>query len=369
MFLKHWKFVVASSLFLVSVQLFAVDPPALSVNSAVDSAADSKDQRTYCTYILEQAQAERDLLRTPTAMAGMTQPETGLPLQLIGGASVGLSAVKKAGLTMDAARKNCELYRATTEAQQGVQYAFPSLEKGALRNRLVLIEQASKSLDALMEKTSTMVEAQNATRLMLFSIQTTKIKLDADRADTQTKITALYTPPLSEKSLKGLVAEKQNREADEQRALDKLSRQNNWDVALSVGVHQQVNPVAQGAQPYGAISVNYNLASRAIDRHLDRTAEAYDEWKRVQEGDVVRSMEVLRQQLVDSVSVQEIKLKSLQEESKQIDKSLQLIGNPDTSAAFDFHNQLTAAELLLGIETGDTSFRIDRLREYLTKNY
>jgi hypothetical protein len=77
MFLNHWKFVLASSLFLVSVHAFAADPHALAVNPT--------DQQAYCTYIMEQAQAERDLLRTPTAMAGMTQPETGLPMQLVGG--------------------------------------------------------------------------------------------------------------------------------------------------------------------------------------------------------------------------------------------------------------------------------------------
>jgi len=332
-------------------------------------AADLKDQMAYCSYVMEQAEAQRDLLRTPIAAAGMTQPETGLPLQLVGGASLGLSDLRKAGLTMDAARKNCELYKATTGAQQDIQYALASLEKEALRNRLVLIEQALTSLDALMEKTSKMVEAQNATRLMLFTLQTTKIKLDADRADTQLKIAALYTPPLSDKPLKDLVAEKQTGEANEQKALDKLSRQNNWDVALSVGVHQQVNPVAYGAQPYGAVSINYNLASRAINKHLDHAVDAYNEWKSVQEGDVVRNMEVLRQQLVESVSAQEAKLKSMQEESKQIERNLQLMGNPDTSAAFDFHNQLTAAQLLLQIETGDAGFRIDRVREYLAKNY
>jgi hypothetical protein len=353
MFLNRWKFVTASALF--------IGVPAL--------AADLKDQLAYCSYIMEQAQAQRDLLRTPIADAGITQPETGLPMQLVGGASVGLSNIRKAVLTMEAARKNCELYRAITGAQQDVQYALPSLEKGAMLNRLALIEEASKSLDALMEKTLKMVEAQNATRLMLFSLQTTKIKLDADRADIQSKIAALYVPPLSDKPLKELVTAKQSSEENEQKALDKLSRQNNWDVALSVGVHQQVNPVAQGPQPYGAVSVNYNFASRAINKHLDRAVEAYSEWKKVQEGDIARGAEVLREQLLESVSVQEAKLKSLQEESGQIDKNLQLVGNPDTAAAFDFHNQLTAAQLLLQVETGDTSFRIDRLRAYLARNY
>ena len=169
--------------------------------------------------------------------------------------------------------------------------------------------------------------------------------------------------------MKELAAEKANSEGNEQRALDKLSRQNNWDVALSVGVHQQVNPVAQGAQPYGAVSLNYNFASRAIDKHLDHAVEAHAKWKQAQEGDVVRNMEVLRQQLVESISVQEAKLKSLQEEGENIDENLQLVATPDTSAAFDFHNQLTAAQLLLEIETGDARFRIERLREYLAKNY
>jgi hypothetical protein len=356
MFLNSWKFRLTCALLTMTAAA-----PVL--------AADGNDQMAYCSYLMEQAQAQRDLLRSPMALAGLTQPETGLPTQLVAGASVGLSEIRKAGLTMDAARKNCALYKATTGAQQDVQYALASLEKQALRNRLALIDQASKSVDELMEKTAKMVEAQNATRLTLFTLQTTKIKLDADRADTASKINTLYVPALSDKPLKNLVAEKLSSEINEQKALDKLTRQNNWDVALSVGIHQQVNPVAQNPQPYGAVSVSYNFASRAINKHLDRAVDAYDEWKKVQEGDVVRSMEVLHQQLLDGVSAQESRLKSLQAESGEIGKNLQLVGNPDTSAAFDFHNQLTAAQLLLQVETGDASFRIDRLREYLAKNY
>ena len=149
----------------------------------------------------------------------------------------------------------------------------------------------------------------------------------------------------------------------------KSSAADNWNVALTVGVHQQVNPVAQGAQPYGMVSVNYNLASRAINKHLDRAVEAHDEWKKLQEGEVVRGVEVLRLQIVDSVAVQEARLQSLQAESQQLDKHLQLVATPDTSAALDFRNQLVAAQLLLQIETVDASFRIERLREYLARNY
>lgn len=343
--------------------------PAVLLITASAFAQNQADPLAYCSYVMEQAEAQRDLLRSPIAFGGFTQPETGLPMQLVGGASLGLSAFRKAGLTMAAARKNCELYKANTAAQQDVQYATSSLEREALRNRLTLIEQATQSLAAMMEKTSKMVEAQNATRMMLFNLQTTKIKLEADLASTQSKIGAIYVPPLSDKPLKDLVAQKQSGEAGEQKALDKLNRQNDWDVALSVGVHQQVNPVAYGPQPYGAVSVNYNLSSHWINKHLDRAADSYNDWKKVQEGDVVRNAEVLKQQLTDSIAVEEAKLKSLQGEIAEIENNLRTIGEPDTSAAFDFYNQLTAARLLLQVETGDATFRLDRLREYLGRNY
>jgi len=352
MLCKPCKFVFAAALLLAAPRL-----------------ARAQDDKAYCSYVSEQALAQRNLLRTPTATAGFTQPETGLPMQLVAGATLGLSNVKKASLTMDVARKDCEAYKAMTGAQLDIQYALPSLEKEALLNRLTLIERASQSLDALIDQTSRMLEAQNATRLMLFTLQTTKIKLDADRADTRAKLNAIYVPALSDQPLKALVAQKQSSEDGEQRALAKLARQNNWDVFLTVGVHQQVNPVNYGAQPYGEVSITYNLAGRSIDKHLDRTADAHDQWKKVQENDVVRQMQVLHQQLLDSAAAQQAKLESVQKESNQIEKDLQLVSAPDTSAAFDFHNQLAATQLLLQIETADASFRIERLRDYLAKNY
>ena len=97
--------------------------------------------------------------------------------------------------------------------------------------------------------------------------------------------------------------------------------------------------------------------------------DAHDQWKKFQEGDVIRNMEVLRQQLLDRISVEERRLQSLQQESTDMQKTLQLVANPDTSAALDFRNQITAAQLLLEVESSDASFRLGRLREYLIKNY
>jgi hypothetical protein len=331
--------------------------------------AGDEDQRTYCKYVTQEAAAQRDLLLTPNAIAGFTQPNTGLPTQLVWGASASLSNMRKAGLTADEARKNCEVYRATASAQQAIQYALASLEKQALQHRLGLIQQASERLDALQGTTTKMLEAQNMTRPMAFALQTTKIKLEADRADTQSKIAVIYAPELGDRPVKELVAEKLNSEANERRALNKLSRQNDWDVALAVGAHQQINPLMGNPGAYGEVTVSYNLASRAINKHLDQAAEAYDDWKKVQEGDVVRNAEALKQQVVSGMAVQESRLKALEEEKKQIENNLQLLGASETTAALDFHNQLTTARLLLEIEIGDASFRLDQLGEFLRRNF
>jgi hypothetical protein len=205
---------------------------------------------------------------------------------------------------------------------------------------------------------------------MLWELQTSKIKLDADRADTQAKIAAIYLPAsLSTEPIKAQVAAKQAGDQGEQAAQDKLARQNNWDVALTVGAHQQINPVANNVGPYGEVTLSYNLASRAIDRHLDNAADAYSSWKKVQEGDAVRGMEALRTQVEANITAQQNRLTTLDQEQAQVASNLQAIGQSETTAALDFRNQLTSTQLLLGIESGDATFRLERLQEFLKFNY
>ena len=341
--------------------------PILTVCAAAQTA--QTDQQSYCAYLTEQAKAQGDFLRAPTALGSFTQPDTGLPQQLVAGAQLSLSNLKKAGITQDVARKNCELYKASTSVMQLLQFALPRIEKEALRHRLELIGQATKSLDELTDKTAKMVDAQNMTRPMLWELKTNRIKLDFDFADTQSKIAAIYIPPLTDEPLKQKVAAKRAADVEDQRSLATLTRQNNWDVALTVGTHQQVNPVSQGPQPYGEVTVSYNLAAHAIDRHLDRSVSAYGDWKKVQEGDVERGMEELREQATQQIAAQEDRLKALEQETEEVEKSLKLVVDADTTAALDFRNQLTSTQLLLGVESGDAAHRIEQLQKFLNVNF
>jgi hypothetical protein len=127
--------------------------------------------------------------------------------------------------------------------------------------------------------------------------------------------------------------------------------------------------VANGLEPYGEVSLTYNLGSRAIDKHLDRSVEAYGNWKMVQESDVARGMDVLKDQIQQAIAVQKDRLKSLGQETEEIEKNLQLVSNPQTSASLDFRNQLASTQLLLEIDTGDASYRLDRLQDFVSRNF
>jgi hypothetical protein len=59
----------------------------------------------------------------------------------------------------------------------------------------------------------------------------------------------------------------------------------------------------------------------------------------------------------------------LKQESNDVEKSLKLVANAETTAALDFRNQLTSTQLLLGIEAGDAMYRIERLQDFLSKNF
>jgi len=250
-----------------------------------------------------------------------------------------------------------------------LQYALSALEKDALEHRLKLITAASQSFNVLIDKTTKMVDAQNMTRPMLLNLLSSRIKLESDRADTKSKIAALFIPSHADQPLKSQVAAKQACDANTEKSLAKLTRQNNWDVALSVGTHQQINPLANGLEPYGAVSVTYNLGSRAIDRHLDRTTDAYVKWKMIEESDVTRGMEVLRTEAQQSLAAQLGRLQSLEKEIAEMDKNLRLVSDAESTAAMDLRNQLDSTLLLLEVESGDATYRIQSLQEFIRKNF
>ena len=52
---------------------------ALALYLVFTARAGDEDQQAYCKYVTQQAAAQRDLLRTPDAIGGFTQPNTGLP--------------------------------------------------------------------------------------------------------------------------------------------------------------------------------------------------------------------------------------------------------------------------------------------------
>lgn len=350
---------------LILIALLAACFSALTQERSVEAI-------TECKYVMDQAQAQRDLLRTPTAYSNLTQPDSGLSSEFVFGLTQSLSNEKKARITMEIARTNCDLYSASTEAQKKIYFALPSISQAVLQHRLRLIDKTIAELDQMIAEEMKKVEAQDMTRPAVYSLQAAKLHLVSDRTATLTSITSPYVPPQSDRPLHELVAEKRTFDLANQRAINRLQKQSSWDVSVTAGAFHQVGSSAVAGQSssglYGAFNVSYNLGGKSASRHLDRSLSAYDEWQKSQFDDVAYQAEILQRQILDTIAIQQSQLDALTQQAAEIDRNLQLIRDSDTVAATAFRNQLTADRLVLQVDRDDITFRIAQLKAFLQAN-
>lgn len=329
-------------------------------------------QAAFCKYVQEQASAQRDILRTPSAVVGPIQPSTGTAPQLVFGLSSSIADMRKAGLTMKAARTTCDLYRASVEAEQHIQYAFPLIEKEILRHRLDLIDQATQELNAQMADEEKMVAAQNLTRPAVYSLQEARLRLDMSRTAALTGITSPYVPTLSDTPLRELIGDKLATEEANQTAVARLQKQNGWDLQLTGGAHRQIGdltPTTKTTGVYTTFSLTYNLSRHSANEHLDKSVSAYVDWKKTQFDDVAHQAIILKKQIEETIVIQEGQLKVLLDHQAQLQKDLDSLEGVETSNALAFRNQLVASKTVLRVDVQDVQFRLSRLRQYLTDNF
>ena len=330
-------------------------------------------ETAYCKYIAEQASAQRDLLRSPSAIVGPTQPSAGTPPQIIFGLTGSLANNLKAPLTMRAARAACDLYVAETEAQQHIYFAAPKMERDALVHRLDLVQQGSDQLEKMIQDEEKMVEAKNVTRPALYYLQSARARLDMRRTSALTGLLP-DVPIMSDVPLRTLITNKLHADESNQKAITKLAAENGWDLVLSGGGRRQL---AQFSSPttvsefggFGEASLTYNFGRHSANHHLDQSASAYLDLKNHQYDDVARQSAVLKKQVEDTLSFLRPQLSALLEHDSDIAKSLQGIEGLGTSNSQAFKNQLLADRIVLRVDIGDIQFRLDWLESYLRDNF
>lgn len=341
-------------------------PPSLFADENQEAKA------AYCKFLTEQAEAQRDLLRTPSAVLDLIQPRMGTPAQLAFGLQTSFSDQKKARLTMETAKASCAAYGASTEAQQHIAYALPNLERIILDHRRELIRQTADKLDAVIAENMKLVAAHNLSRPSLYALQSAKLRLDMDLTATVTEISSSYGPELSDTPLRVLVGEKVMADIRNQIAQNRLEKQDSWDIKLAAGARRQISPTPSSLPPFGTyaeLTIQYNFGQRAINRHLDASELAYSDWKKNQFEDVVQQAALLEKQIVETIKTREDQLKSLQEHDGQVQKELNSLQNVETSTALTYRDQLIADQLVLQVDIKDLQFRLTQLYQYLKDNF
>ena len=337
------------------------------------SSALAQDSDSYCTYVTETAQADGQRLLTPAVVGGMTQPNTGTAPQMFAGLTGSLSDFHKGRLTIEAARQTCQLYESTSAAAQAISYAALFVEQQALRHRVVLDDTALAKIDLHINQTVQMIQAQSATRLSLYALESARTRLVQDRSAAQRALAVRIVPTPPDQPLSRLIVAKQADEERTQQALTRVARQGNWDIRWEVGLHRTVNNSQERlASPngvYGGVTAVYNIGSPRINRHLDAAAESYADWKRRKENDVVVGAEALRQHLVDAINVENSRLAELKAQQALLDENIALVRDVSTGTGITFATQLAVDRLVLSVELEDSEYRLATLREYVAYNF
>ena len=317
----------------------------------------------------EQARAQADQLRSPSLVAGLSQPTAGTPVAAFSGLQNSIANDRKAALTISMGRAECDVYKATQTAQLRIAFAWTALQKEALQNRLELIRRAEDDLEALLQDTRRKVDVRDSTLPQLYALQTVRSRLEADRTTTGTTMAGLSIPvaALDSTPIRDLIQSKLSAERRMEATSNKEQATLNWDVSLDVGFRRQFS--SPQYDPYGEVIFSYDLGAWATNRHLRESGIAYEDWKRNEQGDVVESANELKARLQEAITTTRASLNTLLEQQQVIGENLKSIEGTDTSAAIAFHHQLQADDLLLRIEIGNATFSLNQLTTFLAENF
>jgi hypothetical protein len=329
----------------------------------------AQDTTAYCRYIEESSQAQGATLRAPVATAGVT-PAQGTPPQLFLGLTDSVNHIREGSLTIAIGKKQCQLYKDSITVQERITFDMQALELDALRYKLTLINAAIAENDTLIAANTKILEAHNIPKQSIYLLSKQKLALETERQTTRVALANIFVPPLSTESLTELADAEFATNVETQKAQDKLLKLNNWDFQVTAGVEKPLLPFAvPTGSPYAGFTVTYNLGSHTASQHYNKSEEAYGDWKQAQVGDVMQSIQVYHKIVSDLVAVQSEELRRLKVERQKIADTSTAISGSDTSLALIFRNQLNADSLALNVQLRDTTYRLDKLNQYLRDNF
>lgn len=332
--------------------------------------AQDKESAAYCSYATEQAEAQAILLKSPTAIAGITQPNTGTTPQIYSGVIESAVGWRKAGLLRKSALKDCALYSETADVNMKIQNALPELQKAALTQRVVQLMAAINRLDIMIDRMSPTVDVHNTTISQLYVLQIARSKLELDKSNTELQIAQIQLPEIPEASLSSLLSKKWTGELAKQDADAKLATAETWDLRLEGGLHQQIHPFIAGKPGfYGTAIFEYNFGAKKRARALEAASRNFQVWKYEQKNDAVQEAVILQKQITAGIIAEQEQLVQLKMAYSLIERKLEVTDQVNSKESISFGIQLIVDQISTKVEIGNTEFRIAQLQQYLQDNF
>lgn len=333
--------------------------------------AQTQEQSAYCSAQMEAARSQADILRTPSLGAGVTQsPLLHSPAQSFLQASESVQGLVKSHRLVTAAKSQCALYQSQEDLTLAVAYAIPVLEKEALEHRLVADMNALVEIDRLIQEGNKLLEAQNIARPAIYSLESSRAKVMQDAAAVRASLAAIVLPILPPTTVRSLLTDEERSVVLNQGASVQVAKTQNFEFSLIVGVRHSILPfINSEVGGFGGFTATYNLGAHRSDQHLQKSAQAYEEYNRLAQTGGVTQARMLHEEVINLIAAQKTRISSIAAQRGVIESNLSSVEGIEAPTAMTFRTTLRADAALLRVEEQDAAFRLSTLEQYLTDNF
>ncbi|MDO8416607.1 MAG: hypothetical protein Q7S87_10405 [Agitococcus sp.] len=332
----------------------------------------SVDTEAYCTYVQEKAGAERVALQSSQLMANVGRANSSGDSLLAIGLGNSLARYNKGTLSFELGQRDCALYSTRYAIEQHLRYARDVIQRDALMAKKMALLEGKASMMASVISLNGQVLKQTATVLDAYQKATALARIDNELTAIEVQLALTEPHELTGESLSKMVGGSLQATQRYQQTVLAISKQDNWDVALTVGMQHPLNNTLGGsnaASPYAAIVWTYSLGSSSHNLLLAKTSEAYLNWQKSEQTGQFIKVTQFKHQLLNLLTVKSQQLSELQTRDVALQTLLEKMDKVQTESAVKFHAQLVVDALFLKAEAVQVSTEVTGLQQYVTKNF
>jgi hypothetical protein len=323
------------------------------------------DIKAYCQYIQTKNEVKKNTLMSPEFIVRAQNTNNDYPYQnnIITALSKDLSDLGKAKQLKILVQQECAYYKLKQEGLLQSEFALSNAQKKALRYKLRFLNSAKSKLVTQQRLVEQKIIDQNDTLTSIYEVDSALHHIDEAEREIEINLALLQPTNIHTHALNMLIHELSIADKNRQATLNKLEKLSQWSLQVQAGAqHNGFNfNHHESAQPYGALSLRYNLGSLVNHKALETSLNDYGHWKSQEVNGIQKKLMRLGQSIIYLKIAEKKRLNNLRAKYNKYFVLAKKLSRLNSSKAQKFSQQIKIDQLLLEIEIKYLKYFIQQL--------